>query len=80
LLQLRLGGAQIGIAQLHVGLHGLALPFQRADAFGELRLCRSQRGLRRFTLVQELLTVQARDHHAFLHGVAFVNGALDQAA
>ena len=38
LQQLRLGGAQIGIAQLQVGLHGLALPLQGAFAFGELRL------------------------------------------
>src|ERR1017187_3753734 len=80
LQQLRLGRAQVGIAQLHVGLHGLALPFQGADAFGELRLCGPQRGLRRFTLMQELLAVQARDDHTLLHGVAFVHGALDQAA
>ena len=40
----------------------------------------AQRGFRGFPLVQELLAIQAGDDHAFLHGVAFVDGALDQTA
>src|SRR5262249_42167273 len=74
----RFVGLQVRGARLDVCRQSLLLPLHRRLRLGKLRFGRLDGGDLRGALCNQLVAVEAGDELAFLDGVAFVHGSLDQ--
>ena len=73
-------GSEVGAALFDIGRHVGLFPFERGHGLGELGFGRLQTGGFALALGEQLVAIEARDDLALLHGVAFIDIALDQAA